>query len=310
MPLVTVIGAGVSGLTSAYALERAGYRVRVLAMEDGRRSVSAVAAALWHPLLVEASERTARWAATTREELLRIAATDAGAGVDVLTLFEIGDEEVAPWWSSAVGGLTRCDGAFPGSGSAKYGWTVSVPRVVPRMMLRWLESKLRAAVEYGCVGTLDAVGGEVVVNCAGLGAGRLAGDAELSGLLGQVVVTQPGTIDMSVAVTQTKADGSVLYVVPRRNEVVLGGLARPWRVGEPTPVPDERVTADIIERAREAGFGVGPVMRALAGVRPWRPRVRVEREGRIVHNYGHGGSGWTLGFGCAAEVVRLVGAIT
>ena len=35
--------------------------------------------------------------------------------------------------------------------------------------------------------------------------------------------------------------------------------------------------------------------------------VRVEREGRVVHNYGHGGSGYTLCWGCAEDVVGMVG---
>jgi len=184
-----------------------------------------------------------------------------------------------------------------------------VPRVVPRMMIRWLESRLRGSVECGRVERLETVEGDVVVNCVGLGAASLVGDPLVGGMLGQVVVTEPGAFDMSVAVTQTKDDGSVLYVVPRRKEVVLGGLAKPWPVNEPAPEPDESVTADIVERARAAGFAVGRVKRSQTGVRPARPRVRIEREGRVVHNYGHGGSGWTLGFGCAAEVVRLVGEV-
>ena len=45
------------------------------------------------------------------------------------------------------------------------------------------------------------------------------------------------------------------------------------------------------------------------GLRPVRPRnVRLETEDgtRIVHNYGHGGSGVTLSWGCALEVVDRV----
>lgn len=45
--------------------------------------------------------------------------------------------------------------------------------------------------------------------------------------------------------------------------------------------------------------------------RPFRgegPRIEAERFGSklLVHNYGHGGSGWSLSWGSAAEVVRLV----
>jgi D-amino-acid oxidase len=58
--------------------------------------------------------------------------------------------------------------------------------------------------------------------------------------------------------------------------------------------------------------GVGA--RGLAGdedLRPARSEVRLEPDalddGRpLVHNYGHGGSGFTLSWGCADEVARLV----
>jgi D-amino-acid oxidase len=41
-------------------------------------------------------------------------------------------------------------------------------------------------------------------------------------------------------------------------------------------------------------------------LRPYRPEVRLERDGRVIHNYGHGGSGFTLCRGCAEDVVALV----
>jgi len=53
------------------------------------------------------------------------------------------------------------------------------------------------------------------------------------------------------------------------------------------------------------------VLAARVGLRPFRRSgVRLERDqlpdGRIViHNYGHGGSGFTLSWGCAREVVDL-----
>ena len=54
----------------------------------------------------------------------------------------------------------------------------------------------------------------------------------------------------------------------------------------------------------------------VQGLRPVRgENVRVERElrkkkdgslSRIVHSYGQGGSGFTLAFGCAGDVLKLV----
>ena len=52
-----------------------------------------------------------------------------------------------------------------------------------------------------------------------------------------------------------------------------------------------------------------------AGLRPGRTPLRIEAEmytyrgtGKVqpvVHNYGHGGSGVTIGMGCARDVVQL-----
>ena len=42
------------------------------------------------------------------------------------------------------------------------------------------------------------------------------------------------------------------------------------------------------------------------GLRPYRPEVRLESEpfdgGVLWHNYGHGGAGISLSWGCAAEI--------
>ena len=48
----------------------------------------------------------------------------------------------------------------------------------------------------------------------------------------------------------------------------------------------------------------------LVGLRPTRPQVRLEAVdldgGRtLVHNYGHGGAGVTLSWGCAADAAAL-----
>jgi D-amino-acid oxidase len=53
------------------------------------------------------------------------------------------------------------------------------------------------------------------------------------------------------------------------------------------------------------------ILAERVGLRPFRKSgVRVERDelrdGRtVIHNYGHGGSGFTLSWGCAREVVNL-----
>ena len=56
---------------------------------------------------------------------------------------------------------------------------------------------------------------------------------------------------------------------------------------------------------------VDPEIAERVGLRPFRKSgVRIERgqlrDGRIViHNYGHGGAGFSLSWGCAREVLEL-----
>jgi D-amino-acid oxidase len=52
------------------------------------------------------------------------------------------------------------------------------------------------------------------------------------------------------------------------------------------------------------------VIEHRVGLRPARPEVRVEAEllapTRCVHNYGHGGTGVALAWGCAGDVLAMV----
>ena len=105
--------------------------------------------------------------------------------------------------------------------------------------------------------------------------------------------------------TDDRDPAAVFYVIPRRDELVLGGCSLPWPHGM-APEPDPAITRRILEQARALGLAIGEVKRVRAGLRPFRPEVRIERVGRIIHNYGHGGAGYTLSRGCALAVAALV----
>jgi D-amino-acid oxidase len=55
------------------------------------------------------------------------------------------------------------------------------------------------------------------------------------------------------------------------------------------------------------------VLEHRKGVRPRRTGVRLELDvgpgPAIIHNYGHGGAGITLSWGCAEEVGRLAATV-
>jgi D-amino-acid oxidase len=102
------------------------------------------------------------------------------------------------------------------------------------------------------------------------------------------------------------------YVHPRTSDCILGGTLEEHQWDTE---PDQATADAIIARCREIlpGIADAKVIEHLAGLRPGRPEVRLE-EGtldsgspRVVHNYGHGGSGVTLSWGCAENVVRILG---
>jgi len=300
---VTVVGAGVVGLTTAVVLGEAGHRVRVVSAERPERTTSAAAGAVWYPFAVGPPDKVNRWARTTRDWLLQLERAEPAAGVDVLTVLECASDARPPWWASSVEGLRLVAGAQPTG--ARLAWEFEAPRVEPALHLSWLESRLERPIEIARVERLEDVPGDVVVNCTGMGARRLGGDGTLRALLGQTVVVAPGEIDMRRMFGDERDLSVMLYVIPRRAEVVIGGCALPFD-GEVPPPPDPGLRDAILARARAAGFRHGPVLRDAVGLRPVRPELRVQREGRVIHHYGHGGAGYTLARGSAQQVVDSI----
>ncbi len=144
------------------------------------------------------------------------------------------------------------------------------------------------------------IGADVVVNCAGLGARLLGSDPSVTPVRGQVVCVEQVGLER----WWLDADGPT-YVIPRSRDIVLGGTdgEGDW---SRTPSPD--TAAAILARAAALVPEVrrARVLRHKVGLRPARPVVRVERDGGVVHCYGHGGAGVTLSWGVADEVVALV----
>jgi len=149
------------------------------------------------------------------------------------------------------------------------------------------------------------VPGEVVINCTGIGAKRLVPDPSLTALLGQTVVAGREGVGPGAAYGDERDPAAMLYLIPRRTEVVVGGCAIPVS-GDRPPPPDPGLRAAILDRARQAGFHHGAPVGDAVGLRPVRDAVRVERVGRVIHHYGHGGAGYTLAWGSALDVVGLV----
>jgi len=296
---ITVVGAGVIGLSTALALEERGHAVRVVAAGSDDATTSAVAGACWFPYRAGPPDRVAAWAAETRRWLAALTA-DPDAGVAPITGYEItaetSDDPPRPWWAAHVA-VERAPAPIAG---APLAWRYDSAGIEPARFLPWLTRRLRRPIEHRPVVELAAEPGDVVVNCTGLAARELAGDPTVTALFGQVVITEVGGVDRSITVTDERDPDALFYVIPRRGELVLGGCSLAWPPGAP-PVVDPAITARILAQAAALGLAVGVVVRVRAGLRPARPEVRLD-------NYGHGGAGYTLSRGCAEAVAELVAA--
>lgn len=299
MGRVIVVGAGVVGLTCAVRLLEAGHRVDIVARDLPLETTSAVAAALWYPYRAFPQDRVTAWGKVAYDVFASLA-DDERTGVRMLTGTEVlRERQPDPWWRGAVPSLDRETALPPGYPD---GWTFVSPIVDMPVFLGWLVARVD---ELG--GTLTRMNlsalpddGSLVVNATGLGARHFGADPSVTPVRGQVVVVEQVGLDR-----WTLDRDGLTYVVPRIREIVVGGTEVE---GEWSRTPDPDVADQVLHRATALvpQLEGARVLRHKVGLRPVRPGVRLEREGAVVHCYGHGGAGVTLSWGCADAVVELV----
>jgi D-amino-acid oxidase len=179
---------------------------------------------------------------------------------------------------------------------------------------------------------LRAYGACAIVNATGLGAKELAGDPTVFPLRGALIrVKNDGKrfprVTQALCVTHDETrpgEDTIVFVVPRNDDVlILGGVAQrdEWNLDLTLDSPEmKRIRKrcnDFVPGLENAELD--PEAPIVQGLRPLTTQnVRVAREPRlvrrdgrlvkskIVHSYGHGGSGFTLSFGCAADVLGHV----
>ncbi|GAB2917199.1 FAD-dependent oxidoreductase [Streptomyces mayteni] len=307
---VVVVGAGVSGLSTAVVLAEAGADVHVIAGElPGVTSLAA--GAMWGPYLVEPEDKVRQWSRHSLK-VFRELATDSGTGVRLTNGVEASRSAgEPPDWAPTLPDCRALELAELPPGFAS-GYRFTVPLIDMPLYLAYLRRRLRemgGTIERRVLRSFaEAAPATAIINCAGLGAASLVPDPGLRPIRGQhVVVTNPGLTEFFSEDTGSSSD--LLCIYPHGDTVVLGGTAID---GDGSLSTDEKAAEDILARctAVEPLLAQARVLEHRIGTRPTRARVRVEKdrlpEGTLlIHNYGHGGAGVTLSWGCAAEVHRL-----
>jgi D-amino-acid oxidase len=190
-------------------------------------------------------------------------------------------------------------------------YEIAVPLIETPVFLPWLKDHLeKSGVSFiqKEINHLHEIKNDydIIINCTGLGAGKLCNDKTIIPVRGQVALLSAKE-GLPIYLDNEKP----LYIVPRKDGIIIGGTY------------EENVNAEITESGTinsilKNAYAAMPALKkqkligSWAGIRPYRKEVRVELdvEGKIIHNYGHGGSGFTLAFGCAKTVLNLVETIT
>ncbi|MBY0360152.1 MAG: FAD-binding oxidoreductase [Candidatus Obscuribacterales bacterium] len=324
---ITILGCGVIGLSSALELLQRGFKVKIVAAELPPHTTSDIAAAVWYPFKVHPQDKVLAWSKASLDKYYEFAESKDDAGVFLCPLLElhVSQVEEKPWWTKAVRKFEKAAATLlPDDYSSGYQAEIAV--INASVFLEYLMKKVislggkieKLPARFESVAELSALG-KLVVNCTGLGAGKLCKDDAVYPIKGQVVrTTRP---DFGSCVFDDYGPRAISYIVPRQDDCILGGTAaeNDWDLAA-----DDKVAKTIMTKCTELVPELArvQVLEHKVGLRPGRNQIRLElesfaageelscggcaeRDFAVIHNYGHGGAGFTVAWGCAQEVAEL-----
>jgi D-amino-acid oxidase len=286
--------------------------VNIWAKDLPPNTTSNKAAAIWWPYLCYPREKAIPWAKYSLGFFKRELVPNVESGCSLITVRDLYAHEVGdPWWADAVDHWQKLD---PTKLSPGYedGYEVESVVIDTSVYMSYLVTwflGLGGKVEQREITDISEAFDHcpIVVNCTGLGSRKLFGDESLYPVRGQVVRVKPN--GSREAIFDDEGPNALAYIIPRTNDIVLGGTAQEndWELA-----PREVDHEDILRKAAalDPRFRQVEILSEGVGLRPARPAVRLEAErigsSTVIHNYGHGGAGFTLSWGCAEEIGGLV----
>jgi D-amino-acid oxidase len=310
---VLVIGAGVIGLSTAIRLLEDGMTVVIMTAHAPQNTTSTLATAMVGPTFAPPGSRIRLWEEETLREVS--VAQDLDVGVHLCQgRFASRFIDRLPPEAENLPRFRSCS-ELELPGGFQSGFWAEVPLINMPLYLEYLVDRFIYAggkIEFRTVDSLIEAASlsALVVNCSGLGARRLVPDHEVVPMRGpKIVVANPG-IDTFFMEGPPSEEWTCIH--PHGNFVVLGGNSR----SSTDTVPNSEEASSILARCAlvEPRLADAVIIEHRVGLRPGRSAVRLDREvvngSAIVHNYGHGGVGVTLSWGCAHDAVALLAPAT
>lgn len=316
-PKICVVGAGVVGLTTALEILKTipDCELTIIADKFNSDTTSDGAAGLFAPVCTfrgPTKEITREWIKYSYEYYRKL--LDSNCGVSELYGYILSNTTKEAAQDEVLSGIVKCyqpatEEELAGlSGNWKYGTYLCSLLIRGRRYLPWL---LQTVVDNGCniinktISSFEELEGmyDVVVNCTGLQSATLCNDDRVVPIRGQILKVRVPNINRFYLCGDT-------YIIPHEFGIVsLGGTVQ-YNVSDTNLRPDD--SHGIRNRCAEIfpELKMAEVVWEWVGLRPFRDVVRVEAEtkGRLklVHNYGHGGSGLTSAPATSRDAVKLV----
>lgn len=324
------------GWTSALRVLDAGFKDVTLVAATFSPIPSKSSPAVYRPAWMGKTppELTVKWGKDTAKEFSRLARHGSDSGITSTTHVEFYKDEAGPEAAIPDPALSKVMPGFRDATQleidtfcpkAAGGWVYGTFMIEGVRFLSQLETRAR---DMGLRVILDTVEGgaqtvtwcrhavsiaerpncRIIVNASGL-----AGGPECYPIRGDLVLVRAPYVKIAIGEYNPKDPTRPTYIYPRRDHVVLGSY---YLEGDGDREERPENTADVIERCAEfmPELRTAPLVGVVPCIRPGRKdgvrldRIEVAGEYHVVNNYGHGGGGMSISWGCAGDVCRLVQA--